>query len=177
MNPRIGWIAMAVAVLATPALAGALDDLRRTPASGGPLSVELATRYEKLASFQQRSYDWGAARRFANKGLAAARGERVLPEDVWDYDVTGRERADLQDARARLVAALDRGEGQRFPALAAHAQVNFDCWVELQSEGWRTANILNCRNAYQTAMSEILDRSQTIAQMDALAEVPRPPDR
>ena len=68
------------------ALAGCASSIQRmnsVQATGGtPFTRALTEEYRGFVATEQGEYDWSDARYFAHKGLAAAKGEMVLPEDV-----------------------------------------------------------------------------------------------
>ena len=80
----------------------------------------------------------------------------VLPEDNANWAIPLEQpygfRSKLAQARTRLMTALDGGAREKAPALAARAQVNYDCWVERMEDNWadgaerRLRNQLPCRD-------------------------------
>jgi OOP family OmpA-OmpF porin len=100
-------------------------------------------------------YDWPDAGYFARKGLAAAGGEVVLPEELGNWDILEDHLQELADARTRLMAALDDGTREYNPEVAARAQGRFDCWVEQQEENHQPDHIAACRDAFNAAMMGI----------------------
>src|SRR5215468_8432567 len=82
-----------------------MEAVQATP--GTPFTLALTEEYRGLVAHEKGEYDWGHARYFAHKGLAAAGGEVVQPEDV--SGVPDSAAGQLADARSQLVAALDGG--------------------------------------------------------------------
>ncbi|HEX5314369.1 MAG TPA: hypothetical protein VFX38_05630, partial [Gammaproteobacteria bacterium] len=145
---RTGLIRIAVvaAALALSACAsnGLLDELDQTQPVGSDFSKELFKDYAYLArSFgdagnsASTAFDAGnslslsgdssgeiadLATAYAQKALDAAQGQEVLPEAAPDGN------ADADQMRQRLLASLENGRS-KFPADAARAQVQYDCWV------------------------------------------------
>ncbi|MEJ0072469.1 MAG: hypothetical protein WDO24_31540 [Pseudomonadota bacterium] len=80
----------------------------------------------------------------------------MLPENPdggnWHY-LNGTQRAALNDARGRLIAALDSVGRSRMPDVAAKAQAKFDCWVEEEDEGWQEAEIAACRGDFNALLA------------------------
>ena len=111
--------------------------LRTTTAQGGtPFTAALTDEYRAAAIYEaEKEYEWDDAGIFARKGLRAAKGEVVAPEDLSVWQVPAGRVPELADARTRLLAALDGGARDRVPIPAAHAQVMLDCWVEEEAEG------------------------------------------
>src|SRR5205823_11477453 len=108
--------------------------------------------------------DWPNAYIFAQKGLAASGGQSVLPEDpaAWPT-LNPADRAALTDARGRLLAALDGGARAGNPAMAAHAQGLYECWLEESTEGHESPDADACRGAFLAALAAITQRTVTPA--------------
>ena len=106
-------------------LAGCASNIKQieeVQATGGTAFTQALTeeyRYLRLAHGEKDERDWSAADYFAIKGLAAAGGQVVLPEEVGDV---GEHGSALTDARARLMAALDGGARDSNPQVAARAR-------------------------------------------------------
>ena len=140
-----------------------LGNAKEASSGGGGFTGDLGRNYYALATHARADKDWVDSDYFAGKSAAASKGEVVQPEMTvlplmyeplpaarasqegelaeharnWLIPGNGNpgvgEVRALNDARAGLVAALDNGGRERAPALAARAQVLYDCWVE-QSE-------------------------------------------
>lgn len=129
-----------------------------TPQNPGSFTAALTGEYAALAASLDRDGDLADADYFARKGLAAAAGDQVLPEDNANWAIPLEQpygfRTRLALARARLMTALD-GARARAPALAARAQVNYDCWVERMEDNWPTAQNGACATNFAAAMDEL----------------------
>ena len=164
---RIAVVAVALALSAC-AGNGLLDDLDQAQATGSDFSKELYKNYAYLAhSFGDEgdsantSFDSSASSddnssmdvgdlvtAYAQKGLDAAQGQEVLPEPAPDGN------ADAATMRDRLLKALDDGRG-KFPADAARAQVEYDCWImDARVSGLRDASA-QCRRGLDAALSQL----------------------
>lgn len=105
--------------------------------------------YRGLANFQANQMaDWVHADLFARKGLRAAQGEVVQPEQLSDWSLPANRTEELSSARARLISALDSNARTNKPTEAAIAQARFDCWVEEQSENHEADHIAACRDEF-----------------------------
>ncbi|MEO5374292.1 MAG: hypothetical protein H7840_08425 [Alphaproteobacteria bacterium] len=113
----------------------AVRELEATTAQGGTTFTRaLTNEYRKRAAAEPED-EMDHVGIFARKGLAAARGELVLPEELTAWKVPVSRVSELTDARARLMLYFERGARERNPAVAAAAQARFDCWIEEESEG------------------------------------------
>src|SRR5262245_55123103 len=85
-----------------------IQQMSTVQATGGtPFTQALTEEYRGFVAHEKDEGDWSAARYFSHKGLAAAGGEVVQPEEV--ADVPESAGGPLTEGRGRLVAALDGG--------------------------------------------------------------------
>lgn len=150
-----------------------IEHLRSTTrtTAGTPFTQSLTQEYRSLTLFDaDEDKDWPNAYIFAAKGLAAAQGQNVLPEDPKNWRYSPAKRSELEDARGRLLSALDAGGRSRLPDVAAKAQAKYDCWTEEEEEGWQTAEIAACRGDFFALLAQL---GQPVA-APAPAPVPAP---
>ncbi|HYD30283.1 MAG TPA: OmpA family protein [Azospirillaceae bacterium] len=134
----------------------ALDAARPT---GSPFTQALTREYRQLADFEwKQMYDWPDGDLFARKGLRAAQGTMVLPDEPQSRSLTADAGPQLAEAHQRLLAALDGGARERNPEQAAIAQSRYDCWLEQQEENWQTQDIAKCRDEFNQAMTALAGR-------------------
>jgi len=141
-------------------LAGCASDVDRMrdaqPSGGTPFTQALTKEYHDLVVFEADEMgDWVDAHYFARKGLAAANGDVVLPEELGIWDLPPEKVNELTSARGRLMRSLDAGARESNPEGAARAQVRFDCWVEQQEENHQPDHISACRDEFLAAMEEL----------------------
>lgn len=97
----------------------------------GDFNSWLAHEYQRRTEVERNvDMEWTHAGRLAEKGYAAMNGESVMPWVPSDWNVAEGDLAELEAARARLVAALNAGGRQSAPEACAKAQVYFDGWLE-----------------------------------------------
>jgi OmpA-OmpF porin, OOP family len=115
------------------------------PPAGGNFIQETAHDYAGLADYLSNhgSFyrgDWADVDYFARKGIAAEHGALLPPEDNANWAIPLEQpyhfRSQMAEARARLLRDLDAGGRDRFPGLAARAQVAYDCWLERTEDDW-----------------------------------------
>jgi OOP family OmpA-OmpF porin len=145
------------AVAALGLLAGCvsnIEEVGKAKGTGSAFTQALTEEYKTFVASEHDEYDWAAADYFARKGLTAAAGTAVLPEDPANYDL-GDAAGEIAAARQRLITDLDNGGRDAKPAVAAKAQVKFDCWVHEQDEGWQKDEIAACKNDLMAALDEL----------------------
>ncbi|HXP98297.1 MAG TPA: OmpA family protein [Telmatospirillum sp.] len=156
-----------------------LEELEKTVPSGSPFTQALAFEYKALAASERAQYSWFNSQHFARKGLAAAHGASVSPEDLADWSFADEQAAqDLAAARVRLITVLGGAAPSRAPALTATAQVKFDCWVDQQDKDWKKEDISLCRKDFLAAMDalEVQAKPAAAATPAATATKPAKPD-
>ena len=135
-----------------------IKQMEEVQATGGtPFTQALTEEYRSFVAHEKDERDWSAADYFAVKGLAAAGGQVVLPENVGDV---GDHQGELTDARAKLMAALDGGARDSNPQVAARAQRAFDCWNhEAEEDNWYESitddHVKPCRDEFNAAMAQL----------------------
>lgn len=137
----------------------------RAPQNPANFRQGLAMEYASLASTMSttpmttQSGNWVDADYFSRKGLKADQGGAVLPENNSNWLVPLESpngfRTELADGRKRLVTALDAGGRERAPAIAARAQVRYDCWVEQMERDWQIGSKGTCRSEFLAALGEL----------------------
>ena len=104
--------------------------------SGDNFTACLAREYQDRATSEAYvDCNWVDTARIVEKGRAAQAGEAVLPYEPGNFAVLSSDLGELQEARGRLMAALDNGgrDGDRACA-CAKAQRYYDGWVEQASD-------------------------------------------
>src|SRR5215468_1281034 len=140
-------------------LAGCASDINQMrdvqPTGGTPFTQALTEEYRKLVLAEaDEENDWVDANYFSRKGLAASRGDIVLPEELGSWDLPPEKVDELTAGRGRLMRALDAGSRDSNPQVSATAQVRFDCWVEEQEE-LEADHVAHCRDDFLKAMEEL----------------------
>ena len=148
------------------------------PGAGASFTQALAGEYANFANDLQNNLgDYADADYFSRKGLAAAHGNVVLPEQNSNWlvplEVPMKTRAELATSRTKLVAALDNGGRDRLPLVAARAQERYDCWVERMEDDWKTAINGQCYNEFLAALCELDPSTCAAPAQPAAAPAPR----
>lgn len=141
-----------------------LEELRQTTPKGNPFQNALSQYYLKFAEEKERRYDWFAVMHFADKGLLAAYGNEVGPEELAGWDIPDDKRAELEKARTDLLAVLTEDNMEVRPDLSAQAQFYFDCWVNYSDANWQKERIYDCREGFLDAMYELTPHTKEAQQ-------------
>jgi OOP family OmpA-OmpF porin len=133
-----------------------VDALNQTAPVGNAFTQELTQDYRDFVNSELQGYgDAADALHFSRKGLAAARGDMVMPEPVSDWNLLPGHAEELIVARSRLVNVYALGAREMQPDLSAYAQVKFDCWVEEQEENFQQDNINACKAQFMDAIAKL----------------------
>ena len=137
----------------------AADSIAQAEAAAPPAGAFEAAAYEAYLGHAQ--YEFNDMRDFtdtifhAEKALAAASGQRVMPQQPAGRRLTPEHAAETNEVYQRLVAAVQGEPGQRLPATAGRAVADFDCWLEQQEENFQPDDIAACRDAVYAALAEL----------------------
>lgn len=135
---------------------GEVEALNETQSVGSPFTQKLAAEYKNFVNTEiDDMSDHADGLHFSRKGLAAARGDVVMPEPLADWSIRPEHMEELSSARARLVSALDLGARELLPEQSAVAQARFDCWIEQQEENYQQDDINACKVQFVNAVEEI----------------------
>lgn len=152
-----------------------VDAINEAQATGSPFTQKLTAEYRDYVNSEIDVSDSADALHFSRKGLAAARGDNVMPEPLGDWNL-GREYMDeLAIGRSRLVAVYDLGAREQYPDVSAVAQARFDCWVENQEENFEPDEINRCKREFLEALQQLegaMPAAPPAAQAPAPAENP-----
>ncbi len=134
--------------------------LQETPRIGLRHNVALMDEYERLALYEANvRIDYEDADYFARKGLAAATGQEVLPDEVGSRAVPADSVDELTQARARLVAVLYSGGREFQPERSAQCQALYDCWIlQVEEAPSGPDRLAECRNGFDACMAELASR-------------------
>jgi outer membrane protein OmpA-like peptidoglycan-associated protein len=177
------FFAMALCALTLQACdtTASLDDLRSAPVSTDAFDAALAKNYRTYAEEKLALYDWWTSKFFADKGLLAAYGNRVTPEDPAYWNISEGEQKALRAARDQLMLEEEKSARKENPILLAEAYIGYDCWVESTDKAWNREAIETCQDRFFSALTALQharqsreNAAETIAQTD-VTPPPSPP--
>jgi len=117
----------------------------------------LALEYLEFARNFTTIKDNKNANYFAKKGLAAARGDYVVPENptYWRADLAQMEEMILM--QKRLENAIETPQIKfQLPIQAAHLTYLYDCWISRESQVvFRVAELAQCKSRFYKLLDEI----------------------
>lgn len=148
-----------------------LEQLKQMAPEPNDFHTALASEYLAYSQSEKEQGRGGDAEHFAGKGLAAAKGKNVEPEEVRGF-LPESDRNTLNTSRTALLAALTEDAKEASPKKAAHAQLLFDCWQhqmelrinqEIAPCGDEFASVLPELQAVAAEFSTAIDGSKTTA--------------
>lgn len=157
-----------------------LEVARNTAIPNNPFNDALRTGYIDLSEAQWLERDNEDSKRYAQKATIAAKGFVPDMEALYTRKLTIKDLNELLGAKYFIESAFVNGMKEQIPTVAASAQVNFDCWVEIAEEGIEKHPDNLCKEKVMkasAAMSQRLDamkkREREIAEQrkqEALAQ-------
>jgi len=120
-------------------------------------SSYLAQGFQDLSRTTYGEGGYAQADIFAAKGREAAAGKPPAPSEVVPMNAPADKVAELQKARARLVAALDKPTAKAAPADAARCQVMYECWLHEAQQNWsfQTKQVASCKAGFEECMKRL----------------------
>ena len=152
------FMIVALALLLSACSSPKLDMLRKADMPKDPFHATLATQYRGLSEAAAGAQRFEAAQFYAQKGLEAAYGKDVAPENPTDWVHIPAAVEELTEARMQLLAAFTEQAQRQSPRAAANALAFYDCWVEQSADGLPDAAI--CKQGFAEAMSPSHARSR-----------------
>jgi OOP family OmpA-OmpF porin len=132
-----------------------VDALREAQAVGSPFTQKLTQEYKDFVNSEKDQIDHADAIHFARKGLAAARGDVVMPEPLGDWNIPQEFLEETSIGRSRLVSVFDAGAREAYPDISGVAQARFDCWLEQQEENFQSDDINRCKREFLQALEQL----------------------
>ena len=143
-----------------------LEGVRDLEPQGSEFNQQLFAGYVGLSARELAEHDYRDSDAFAARAAAAAIGDDVRPTAVGERLIAADKQEELSKARDRLMKALFGSAKGKAPAIAASAQISYECWLQEQEEGHQPNDIADCRNAFY---------GQLIAAEVAIRPAPPPP--
>ncbi|MDX2095772.1 MAG: OmpA family protein [Alphaproteobacteria bacterium] len=143
-----------------------LEELRGKTPVGDDYSQALAAGYREFAEERTARYDWSMATYFADKGLVAAAGRDLAPEEPDLWEIPPAALGEFIEARPKLLAAVAVNRSTQ-PEMAAAAMVGYDRWLHLAYANSDAGAIAAQRDAFFAILTKLSE-----AQVASAAEVP-----
>lgn len=150
-------IGLAAALLAGCAGVEASNfNAQRLPAEK-TFASHLARGFQDLSRTTYNEGNYTQADIFAAKGKQAAAGNPPPPSEVVPMNMPADRVGDLQKARARLIAALDRPTAKAAPADAARCQIMYECWLHEQQQNFafQARQVASCKAGFEECIKRL----------------------
>lgn len=157
MRNTLKFAVLGAAAIVLAACGGKLQQAEMVAPGGSPFQQALYGGYIELAKAEYNEGDYTDSDRFAEKAMAAARGENVDPYHPEEWHLPADREPVLKGARERLMAVKAKGAQDKLPNEVASAQTAFDCWVQEQEENRQPDDIAACRDRFVSSM-EVIDK-------------------
>lgn len=143
-----------------------LEELREAAPVGDDYSKALALSYRDYAEQKAAAYEWETSKYFADKGLMAAYGRDITPEEPENWDIPAAALPEFTEARSKLMDAIAANRGTQ-PEMAAAAVTAYDKWLVLAYNNSSPSGIAGQRMAFYEILTKLSE-----AQVASAAEVP-----
>lgn len=130
-----------------------IPGVREMSDQGSAFDAALHQNYADLAQAEYDEADWFDARYFTNRSKSAAMGMDNGPQVIAERNLPEGSLAEVEVARADLIAALEAGGREKAASAAARAQTGFDCWLQELEENIQQEDIDNCRSDFYQALT------------------------
>lgn len=146
-------IALVLMVALSACSNSSLEQLRATAPKGTPFQSQLAARYLQYADTASKDGANDRATYFSEKGLQAAYGQDVNPEDPTQSEGENDTVIALNDASKKLLDLLDTKQGDERPRAFADLQFYYDCWFDQSVHGGRDAEF--CKDKFNESYEQL----------------------
>lgn len=135
-----------------------LDALREAtaPTTRDAYQTALANNYREDAEQRATAEDFKLSRYFASKGLIAARGQDVSPENPDQWSLPTDTVAEATEARTKLFSAIEANRNTQ-PEMTAAAVVAYDRWLALHYNGATAETIAEQQEIFQNILAKLSD--------------------
>lgn len=171
MLPRVLTLLVVMCMLTACDTTRSLRELRTVRPTGDDYAQALAANYREYAEQKVTAYEWEASRYFADKGLMAAYGRDIDPENPEQWDIPATMVPEFLEARARLKQALAANRVTQ-PDMMAAATIAYDEWVEFQHYGWNLPVIEEKRDVFFAILAKIEETQPETTVQETAAPAP-----
>jgi len=136
-----------------------IEKAKDAPDSKNKFSQALSEQYLEFALYEMNEmHDEWDANHFALKSLSAKKDQKVLPEEVSDWDIDKHHIEEAERKRIDILKTLHTDQAKKHPQLAAQSQLGFDCWLEQLEEGWQDEHIKLCYDMMNNSLSKLKEK-------------------
>lgn len=148
-----------------------LEKLRQTAPKGTAFQHELAKQYLTYAEVAQRQGHYASSSFFAQKGLEAAYGNDLLPQDPAAYELLeNKERPELRSMYDQTVEILSEELKNNAPVPAAGAVFFYDCMLDQLAIGGGADEYNYCKESWETAIGDLKAERSGMISEESLGE-------
>ena len=136
-----------------------IEKAKDSPDNKNKFSQALSEQYLEFALYEMNEmHDEWDANHFALKSLSAKKGNKVLPEQVSDWNIDTHHIEEAERKRIDILKTVHTDKVQEYPQLAARSQLGFDCWLEQLEEGWQDEHIKLCYDMMNSSLSKLKEK-------------------
>ena len=121
------------------------------------IDKHLFIAYKEKAEFEAKEmHDWDSAKLYSEKAIQAAKGNKILPQNINYWNISPEKNFEISKAYNNLLTVYEEAL-KLDPYHLAKAISSLDCWSEQQEENWQTWDINKCRDDFLNAMHILYD--------------------
>lgn len=161
----------ALTMLSACDTSASLDELREVTPVGDDYSKALAEGYREFAEQKAAAYAWETSKYFADKGLMAAYGRDIEPEDATNWEISPAAQPEFAEARTKLMAAIQANRSTQ-PEMAAAAVVAYDRWLVLAYDDTSASSIAGQRVAFYAILTKLSEAQAAVSENVPTTTIP-----
>ncbi|MEM7616999.1 MAG: OmpA family protein [Pseudomonadota bacterium] len=143
-----------ICLLGLMACQSSIKELREYQPVNSEFHQLLSGYYLEFSEKENKANDWIDSEYFAAKGLLVAKGAKIEPEHINNWDINNNLVPTVTQARQFLMDVQTDELRLKYPKMTAKTMFFFDCWLEQLEENWQERDIESCRENFY----DILDR-------------------
>ena len=155
-----------------------IEKAKDSPDNKNKFAQALSEQYLEFALYEMNEmHDEWDANHFALKSLSAKKGNKVLPEEISDWDIDSDHIEEAERKRIDILKTLHTDKAKEHPQLAARSQLGFDCWLEQLEEGWQDEHIKLCYDMMNNSLSKLKEKLSAKADIKNTTKESTNPDK
>ena len=147
-----------------------IDELRQAVPKGTAFQNELAKLYLTYAEVEQQYGNYDVSTFFAEKGLKAAYGNDLVPEELDGWGLEGEQLATYQERREQLLSLLGDDIIKEAPRASAGGVFYYDCMVVSHGAAPSGEEFRYCEEQWQAMIGDLNEAQKELVARQSFDE-------